>query len=166
MILTTEVKINDTINLGSTLTLRTKRKSMMLSKIALQLQLHKEVKYDVQNAICAAKSAYTKQLEEQFKLSDAKSVWHRLQTVTGYEQTICTSVNDNKHMNSDNMNEFYCQFDRDNANFVTMFPSQTSLAQPFMVQVKEVQNLFTKQNIHKAPGPNGIYTLTFHYCAE
>lgn len=45
-------------------------------------------------------------------------------------------------------------------------PAKPSLPQPFLVQGQDLQHLFGKRNLRKAPGPDGIYLATLRYCAE
>ena len=66
------------------------------------------------------------------------------------------------------LNMFFSSFDHQDTVPVTVsFPVTDSLLpRPFTVEEAEVRNLFRKQNIRKATGPDGVSTATLKHCSR
>ena len=125
----------------------------------------KIAKYNVINAIKKAKRDYSGKLEDKFANNDTRSVWQGLQAVTNYKQKTPSPI-DSGDITPDKLNEFYARFDRLNHTAPPTSDSAWPLPPAFKVDAPDVNKQFRRQNIHKAPGPDGILTSTLKHCAN
>ncbi len=70
----------------------------------------KEAKYTFSKEVREAKRLYSEKLQQQFSENNAGSVWKGLSQITNYKPKAPHSINDLRLAN--NLNEFYCRFDR------------------------------------------------------
>ncbi len=75
---------------------------------------------------------------------------------------------------ADNLNEFYCRFEKNNPNplwtplHTTLTPPATPLSATPAIQISEVEvrQVFRKQKRKKAPGPDGVTPACLKSCAD
>ena len=70
----------------------------------------KESKNRFSKAVREAKRLYSERLKRQFSANDSASVWRGLRQITNYKPRAPHSTNDSRLAND--LNEFYCRFER------------------------------------------------------
>lgn len=128
-------------------------------------------------AIRKAKSAYKVNMEEQFGINDSSSAWRSLKNLTGYKNKKQQVTPSAKLANE--FNVFYTRFEkspcphpfppggvtfREGENIGPQ--DQVTSDIDIEIEEKDVYRLFSRQNVRKASGPDGISPATLKYCAS
>jgi len=123
--------------------------------------LYKQAKYTLEKEIKVAKRNYSKKLRNQFYSGDSSSVWKGLQDITNYK-TPSPSTVVNQQL-ADELNEFYCRFEK-----TPLTPPTTSLSPtpPPQISEDDVCQVFRKNKSKKAPGPDGVTPACLKTCAD
>ncbi|KAK0146554.1 hypothetical protein N1851_014126 [Merluccius polli] len=109
----------------------------------------KEAKYKFSKAV--KERLYSEKLQHQFSANDSASVWKGLRQITNYKPKAPHSINDQRLAN--NLNEFYCRFERQRDSPATI-PHDSS-------QQLQLQALGTSTNAHlKGPPPHSSTHLS------
>ncbi len=98
-----------------------------------------------------AKRNYSGKLRNKLSSSDSASVWKGMKDITSYK-TLTPSTVENKQL-ADELNEFYCRFEK-----TPFTPPATPLSPTPALQISEddVRQVFKKNKRRKAPGPDGV----------
>ena len=139
--------------------------------------LYNQARNTLTKEIRVAKRSYSEKLKNRFSSNDPASVWRGLQDITNYRKPSPHTA-ENPQL-ADDLNEFYCRFDhptstpRSNSDFTqqTAPPAITSPLPPnsppaLTVCEEDVCQLFQKQKIRKAPGPDGVSPSCLKVCAD
>ncbi len=123
--------------------------------------LYKQAEYTLEKKIRVAKRNYFDKLRIQFSSSDTASVWKGLKDITNYK-TPSPSTVENQQL-ADDLNEFYCRFDK-----TPFTPPATPLSPTPTLQISEddVRQVFRKYKRRKAPGPDGVTPACLKSCAD
>ncbi|KAI2645419.1 putative RNA-directed DNA polymerase from transposon BS [Labeo rohita] len=123
--------------------------------------LYKQAKYTLEKEIRVAKRNYSKRLRNQFYSSDSSSVWKGLKVITNYKTPSPNTV-ENQQL-ADDLNEFYCRFEK-----TPLTPPTTLLSPTPALQIREddVRQVFRKNKRRKAPGPDGVTSTCLKTCAD
>ncbi len=123
--------------------------------------LYKQAKYTLEKEIRVAKRNYSEKLRNQFSSSDSASVWKGLKDITNYK-TPSPSTVENQQL-ADNLNEFYCRFEK-----TPLTPPATPLSPTPALQISEddVRQVFRKNKRRKAPGPDDVTPACLTTCAD
>ncbi|KAL0161486.1 hypothetical protein M9458_045211, partial [Cirrhinus mrigala] len=123
--------------------------------------LYKQAKYTLEKEIKVAKRNYSKKLRNKFYSSDSSSVWKGLKVITNYK-TPSPSTVENQQL-ADDLNEFYCRFEK-----TPLTPPTTLLSPTPALQISEdeVRQVFRKNKRRKAPGPDGVTPTCLKTCAD
>lgn len=154
----------------------------------------KEAKYRFSKEVRGAKRLYSEKLQHQFSAKDSASVWKGLRELTHYKPRAPHSANDLRLSN--NLNKFYCRFERqwDSPDTIpwdsihqpqaTSFTSPTtagawaspqlqtseapfpSTVTPLSILERDVNRQYKRQNLHKAAGPDSVSPSTLKHCAD
>ncbi|XP_061598249.1 NLR family CARD domain-containing protein 3-like [Cololabis saira] len=87
----------------------------------------KKAKYTFSKEVRAAKRLYSEKLRQQFSDNDASSVWKGLRQITNYKPRAPPSINDRRLAN--NLNQFYCRFERQRDSPDTIPPDYIHIPQ-------------------------------------
>ncbi|XP_071313996.1 uncharacterized protein [Trachinotus anak] len=120
----------------------------------------KESKYRFSKAVRVAKRLYSEKLQLQFSASDSASVWKGLRQITNYKPKPPHSINDFRLAND--LNEFYCRFERQ----WDKPPSSPTKGTSLSILERDVNRLFKKQNPRKAAGPDSVSPSSLKHCAD
>ncbi len=122
--------------------------------------LYKQAKYTLEKEIRVAKRNYSGKLRNKFSSSDSASVWNEWKTspVTRHHP----STLENQQL-ADDLNEFYCRFEK-----TPFTPPATPLSPTPALQIREdeVRQVFKKNKRRKAPGPDGVSPACLKTCAD
>ncbi|KAL0147490.1 hypothetical protein M9458_057205, partial [Cirrhinus mrigala] len=123
--------------------------------------LYKQAKYTLEKEIKVAKRNYSEKLRNKFYSSDFSSVWKGLKVITNYK-TPSPSTVENQQL-ADDLNEFYCRFEK-----TPLTPPTTLLSPTPALQNREgdVRQVFRKNKRRKAPGPDGVTPTCLKTCAD
>ncbi|KAL0153147.1 hypothetical protein M9458_051543, partial [Cirrhinus mrigala] len=123
--------------------------------------LYKQAKYTLEKEIKVAKRNYSEKLRNKFYSSDFSSVWKGLKVITNYK-TPSPSTVENQQL-ADDLNEFYCRFEK-----TPLTPPTTLLSPTPALQIREdeVRQVFRKNKRRKAPGPDGVTPTCLKTCAD
>ncbi|KAL0160951.1 hypothetical protein M9458_044676, partial [Cirrhinus mrigala] len=123
--------------------------------------LYKQAKYTLEKEIKVAKRNYSEKLRNKFYSSDVSSVWKGLKVITNYK-TPSPSTVENQQL-ADDLNEFYCRFEK-----TPLTPPTTLLSPTPALQISEdeVRQVFRKNKRRKAPGPDGVTPTCLKTCAD
>ncbi|KAL0162331.1 hypothetical protein M9458_041727 [Cirrhinus mrigala] len=123
--------------------------------------LYKQAKYTLEKEIKVAKRNYSEKLRNKFYSSDVSSVWKGLKVITNYKTPSPSSV-ENQQL-ADDLNEFYCRFEK-----TPLTPPTTLLSPTPALQISEdeVRQVFRKNKRRKAPGPDGVTPTCLKTCAD
>ncbi|KAL0152483.1 hypothetical protein M9458_052206, partial [Cirrhinus mrigala] len=115
----------------------------------------------MEKEIKVAKRNYSKKLRNKFYSSDVSSVWKGLKVITNYK-TPSPSTVENQQL-ADDLNEFYCRFEK-----TPLTPPTTLLSPTPALQISEdeVRQVFRKNKRRKAPGPDGVTPTCLKTCAD
>ena len=72
--------------------------------------MFKEAKYKFSKEVRGAKRLYSEKLQNQFSANDSASVWRGFRQITNYKAKTPHSMNNSRLAND--LNEFYCRFER------------------------------------------------------
>uniref|UniRef100_A0A3B1IGL0 Reverse transcriptase domain-containing protein n=1 Tax=Astyanax mexicanus TaxID=7994 RepID=A0A3B1IGL0_ASTMX len=136
--------------------------------------LYKTLRNTLTKEIRAAKRNYSEKLKKRFSSNDSAALWRGLQDITSYKKPFPTA--EAKKGLADDLNAFYCRFER---GATTPLPpcGQTAVStthldisppvSQFKLNIREqdVCRLFQRQNVHKAPGPDGVTPSCLRSCA-
>ncbi|KAK3554746.1 hypothetical protein QTP70_033440 [Hemibagrus guttatus] len=140
--------------------------------------LCKQAKYTINREIRVAKQNYSEKLKKQLSSNDSTSVWKGLKAITSYK-TPSPSTEANQQLAED-LNEFYCRFEKQkpgltpdtHSDYLTTRPSTPSSCLPLTVPQPvlkicedDVRKVFSKQQIRKAKGPDGVSPACLKACA-
>ncbi|KAL0199177.1 hypothetical protein M9458_007717, partial [Cirrhinus mrigala] len=108
-----------------------------------------------------AKGIIPEKLRNKFYSSDFSSVWKGLKVITNYK-TPSPSTVENQQL-ADDLNEFYCRFEK-----TPLTPPTTPLSPTPALQIREdeVRQVFRKNKRRKAPGPDGVTPTCLKTCAD
>ncbi|KAL0188176.1 hypothetical protein M9458_015275, partial [Cirrhinus mrigala] len=123
--------------------------------------LYKQAKYTLEKEIKVAKRNYSEKLRNKFYSSDFSSVWKGLKVITNYK-TPSPSTVENQQL-ADDLNEFYCRFEKTPLTLPTTLLSPTPALQ---ISEDEVRQVFRKNKRRKAPGPDGVTPTCLKTCAD
>ncbi|KAL0152504.1 hypothetical protein M9458_052227, partial [Cirrhinus mrigala] len=123
--------------------------------------LYKQAKYTLEKEIKVAKRNYSEKLRNKFYSSDVSSVWKGLKVIANYK-TPSPSTVENQQL-ADDLNEFYCRFEK-----TPLTPPTTLLSPTPALQISEdeVHQVFRKNKRRKAPGPDGVTPTCLKTCAD
>ncbi len=122
--------------------------------------LYKQAKYTLEKEIRVAKMNYSDELKIQLSSSDTASVWKGLKDITNYK-TLSPSTVENQQL-ADNLNEFYCRFEKK-----TFTPPATPLSPTPAIQIRDdVCQAFKKNKRRKALGPDSVTPACLKSCAD
>ncbi len=123
--------------------------------------LDKQAKYTLEKEIRVAKSNYSDKLRNKFSSSDSASVWKGMKDITSYNTPSPSTVE--TQLMADNLNEFYCRFEK-----TPFTPPATPLSPTPILQIKEVDvcQVFKKNKRKKAPVPDGVSPACLKTCAD
>ncbi|KAL0161106.1 hypothetical protein M9458_044831, partial [Cirrhinus mrigala] len=137
--------------------------------------LYKQAKYTLNREIRVAKLNYSGKLKKQLSRSDSKSVWNGLKAITSYKSP-SPSPEANQQL-ADDLNEFYCRFEKQKTGLTPCTPPNCPTAQPstpcpsipptvsqpaLKICEGDVCKVFRKQKIRKAKGPDGPVLSSYH----
>ncbi len=107
--------------------------------------LYKQAKYTLEKEIRVAKRIYSDKLRIQFSSSDSESVWKGLKEITNYKTPSPSTVENQQQV--DNLNEFYCRFEKTYLSTQPLTPPATPLSPTPAIQISkdEVCQVFLKQ---------------------
>ncbi len=71
---------------------------------------YKQAKYTLEKEIRVANMNYSDNLRTQFSSSDSASVWKGMKDITSYKTPSPSTVENQQQ--ADNLNEFYCRFEK------------------------------------------------------
>ncbi|KAL0185672.1 hypothetical protein M9458_017342, partial [Cirrhinus mrigala] len=140
--------------------------------------LYKQAKYTLNREIRVAKLNYSGKLKKQLSRSDSKSVWNGLKAITSYKSP-SPSPEANQQL-ADDLNEFYCRFEKQKTGLTPCTPPNCPTAQPstpcpsipptvsqpaLKICEGDVCKVFRKQKIRKAKGPDGVSPACLKACA-
>ncbi len=116
--------------------------------------------------------SYSDKLRIQFSSSDSASVWKDLKEITNYK-TPSPSTVENQQL-ADDLNELYCRFEKTpytrsgHLSTQPLTPPATPLSPTPVIQISEdeVHQVFRKQKIKKAPGPDCVTPVCLKSCAD
>ena len=150
-----------------------------------------ESKYRFSKEVREATHLYSEKLQHQFAANDSASVWKGLRLITNCKPRAPHSTNDPRLAND--LNEFYCRFDRQwvspdtiprdttlqpiNCTSPTIakacaFPQLPSSEPPpssattLSILERDVNRLFRRQNPRKAAGPDSVSPSILKHCAD
>ncbi len=123
--------------------------------------LCKQAKYTLEKEIRVAKRNYSGKLRNKFSSSDSSSVWKGLKDITNYKSPSPSTL-ENQQL-ADNLNEFYCRFEK-----TPFTPPATPRSPTPALQIREddVRQVFRKNKRRKAPGPDGVTPACLKTCAD
>lgn len=128
----------------------------------------RSVQKNIKKKILDCKTAYKNKIQSLFN-HDARKAWQGLQIMTGYKPKMqnLTVLDDNAF--SDDLNTFYCRFD--NVDYSTqqelaMDAVRTMQFRDIQISTEEVKELFSRVNINKSQGPDGISCKLLRTCAH
>ncbi len=123
--------------------------------------LYKQAKYTLEKEIRVAKRNYSGKLRNKLSSSDSASVWKGMKDITSYK-TPSPSTVANQQL-ADDLSEFYCRFEK-----TPFSPPATPLSPTPALQIREddVCQVFKKNKIRKAPGPDGVSPACLKSCAD
>lgn len=138
--------------------------------------LYKQARNKLTKEIKAAKRNYSAKLKERFSVNDSSAVWKGLQTITNYRRPSPHPVGSPRL--AEDLNDFFSRFE-------TTFTPSTSptisitkgLASPQTIPIpdplpalticeQDVRQLFQRQRIKKASGPDGVSPSCLKVCAD
>ena len=145
---------------------------------------YKLARQKLNKAIRAAKIDYKVKMEAQFNGCDSSAAWKSLKNLTNYKKKPPQVAPSVKLANE--LNVFYTRFELPSIDGPQPLPPappspepderQTPLepaagqsqhqAAPLSIEEKDVLRLFTRQNVRKAGGPDGISPATLKHCAR
>ncbi len=123
--------------------------------------LYKQAKYTLEQEIKVAKRNYSGKLRNKFSSSDSASVWKGTKDITSYK-TPSPSNLENQQL-ADDLNEFYCRFEK-----TPFIPPATPLSATPELQIREddLRQVFKKNKRRKAPGPDGVSPACLKTCDD
>ncbi|KAL0151642.1 hypothetical protein M9458_053043 [Cirrhinus mrigala] len=140
--------------------------------------LYKQAKYTLNREIRVAKLHYSGKLKKQLSRNDSKSVWNGLKAITSYK-SLSLSTEANQQL-ADDLNEFYCRFEKQKTGLTPCTPPNCPTAQPstpcpsipatvsqpaLKICEGDVCKVFRKQKIRKTKGPDGVSPACLKACA-
>ncbi|KAK3537906.1 hypothetical protein QTP70_024568 [Hemibagrus guttatus] len=140
--------------------------------------LYKQAKYTLNRELRVAKPNYSEKLKKQLSSNDSTSVWKGLKDITSY-RTPSPSTEANQQLAED-LNKCYCRFEKQKpgltpytrSDHLTTWPSTPSpslpptVPQPVLkICEDDVCKVFSKRNIRKAKGPEGVPKACLKACA-
>ncbi|KAI4883365.1 hypothetical protein NFI96_001066 [Prochilodus magdalenae] len=117
---------------------------------------YKKASYALQKIIKAAKREYRAKVQSQFNTTNTKSLWQGLNTITDFRRET-RSVDHISAALPDELNT-YARFEVNHTVLPERAPA-TADSVPHSVSMADVCKAFTRVNIHKEPGPDGITNL-------
>ncbi len=130
--------------------------------------LYKQAKYKLEKVIRVAKRNYSGKLRNKLSSSDSVSAWKGMKDITNYK-TPSPSTVENQQL-AENLNEFYCRFEKTPHTRTEHLSTQplTPLSPTPSLQIKEddVCQVFKKNKIRKALGPDGVSPACLKSCAD
>uniref|UniRef100_A0A1A8PUX4 Reverse transcriptase domain-containing protein n=1 Tax=Nothobranchius rachovii TaxID=451742 RepID=A0A1A8PUX4_9TELE len=139
--------------------------------------LYKSLRNTLNKEIRAAKIKYAAKLKNQFTANNPTLLWRNLQQITNYRRP--SSISDANHGLAEELNGFYCRFEERNVtpllhssiaaaatpHLDTLTPLSSKSQAAFLVKEEDVCNIFRRQNVRKAPGPDGVTPSCLRTCA-
>uniref|UniRef100_A0A1A8FC25 Reverse transcriptase domain-containing protein n=1 Tax=Nothobranchius korthausae TaxID=1143690 RepID=A0A1A8FC25_9TELE len=139
--------------------------------------LYKSLRNKLTKEIRAAKIKYAAKLKNQFSANNPTSLWRNIQHITNYRRP--SFISDANHGLAEELNGFYCRFEDRNVtpllhssiaaaatpHLETQTPLPSTSQAAFLVNEEDVCNIFRRQNIRKAPGPDGVTPSCLRTCA-
>ncbi|XP_058042562.1 uncharacterized protein LOC131200143 isoform X1 [Ahaetulla prasina] len=138
--------------------------------------LYNQARNVLTREIRAAKRSYSEKLKNQFSANEPANMWKTLKNITGYGKP--PSQAEGNQQLADDLNVFYCRFERKLQPPISITPISPTTAkppttdlipldsQPLVITEKEVQDLFHRQKPGKAPGPDKITPSCLKVCAD
>ncbi|XP_068507522.1 uncharacterized protein [Syngnathus scovelli] len=153
--------------------------------------LFKQTRNTLNREVRKARRCYGESLERHLSANpDPSTVWKGLQSITGFKKRTPRPVESPRL--ADQLNRFYCRFDRSShttgppaaqsTQSTYSPPPTTALSTPpspwsptlslaeaapaLQIREEEVRQMFRRQKIRKAPGPDGVSPSCLKVCAE
>ena len=145
-------------------------------KLAFQIgdkDERRRVQAKLRKEILEAKKQYKDKIESQFQHGNIADAWKGLKTLSGQakQKPRCTLPLDEQQKMAQDLNSFYCRFERDDVEIVlddTILHLRESVADDdddFEIEGDVVCSMFKKLNVRKAAGPDGLGGRTLKWCA-
>uniref|UniRef100_A0A1A8C8J6 Alkylated DNA repair protein AlkB homologue 8 N-terminal domain-containing protein n=1 Tax=Nothobranchius kadleci TaxID=1051664 RepID=A0A1A8C8J6_NOTKA len=139
--------------------------------------LYKSLRNTLNKEIRAAKIKYAAKLKNQFTANNPTLLWRNIQQITNYRRP--SSISDANHGLAEELNGFYCRFEERNVtpllhssiaaaatpHLETLTPLSSKSQAAFLVKEEDVCNIFRRQNVWKAPGPDEVIPSCLRTCA-
>ena len=130
----------------------------------VQAKLRKELK--------EGKRKYKTKIENLFKSKNVAVTWKGLKTLTGensHGQSQSSMTTGERRTFSNNLNDFFCRYENVDHNLnMSDLINRTSGQSPydgFTINKEDVKMVFTKVNVRKSVGPDGICSKLLKVCA-
>uniref|UniRef100_A0A8C6LIY6 CCHC-type domain-containing protein n=1 Tax=Nothobranchius furzeri TaxID=105023 RepID=A0A8C6LIY6_NOTFU len=138
---------------------------------------YKSLRNTLNKEIRPAKIKYAAKLKNQFTANNPTLLWRNIQHITNYRRP--SSISDANHGLAEELNGFYCRFEERNVtpllhssiaaaatpHLDTLTPLSSKSQAAFLVKEEDVCNIFRRQNVRKAPGPDGVTPSCLRTCA-
>ena len=136
----------------------------LVDRKIVQAKLRKELK--------EGKRKYKTKIENLFKSKNVADTWKGLKTLTGensHGQSQSSMTTGERRTFSNNLNDFFCRYENVDHNLnMSDLINRTSGQSPydgFTINKKDVKMVFTKVNVRKSVGPDGICSKLLKVCA-
>ena len=138
--------------------------------------LYKQARNKLTKEIKAAKRNYNEKLSNRFSANDSTAVWKGLQTITNYRRPSPNPVVSPRL--AEDLNVFHSRFE---STFTPSTPPTISITKglpapqtsppseplpALRIYEQDVRQLFQRQRIRKAPGPDGVSPSCLKVCAD
>ena len=137
----------------------------------------KRVQIKLRGEIREAKKRYKEKVEKNFESGNMREAWVGLKQLTGQNKpksSECSVTFEEREKFANQLNEFYCRFEREDlrkerervVEEIRVREREGRQSRDCEVNSAEVQSLFSKLNIRKAMGPDGICGRVLRLCSE